>query len=175
MKQRLMSVVFALMAACASAGPRTRSSALSSGAPASTPNCSSCNTLTPNADVTAAIAVRVADLKARGGDCLIYGEVLESSLMAGRITIKPYMWRVGPNLASASATSSGDMTLAREVDSLNVGVRTVSDVLRSVEHEAAHIAFRLTAGDPASEQRADDHVLACRADAATAAAPRRNK
>ena len=56
------------------------------------------------------------------------------------------MWRVGQHLASGEAKPNGDMTLAREIDSLNVGIRTVDDVMRSIEHEAVHIAFALPSG-----------------------------
>jgi hypothetical protein len=52
------------------------------------------------------------------------------------------------------------MILAREIDALNVGVRTVDDVVRTMEHEAAHIAFRVD-NDLASD-RADSYVRACR-------------
>ena len=56
------------------------------------------------------------------------------------------MWRVGTNLVSGEATANGDMMLAREIDSLNVGVRTVDDMLWTMEHEAAHIAFNIVRG-----------------------------
>jgi hypothetical protein len=115
------------------------------------------------ADLTTAIEERIADLKTRGGDCLAYGEVLESSFANGRITLRPYMWRAGPNLASALGKSNGEMTLAREIDSLNVGVRTLDDVLWSVEHEAAHIAFQIRSGSQDTEAAVDEHVKACRA------------
>ena len=176
MRALLQLVLCLSVVACVSAGPAVRVGStppalraavdparLAQTLPApSVEACSNCSVLPMTSDVTAAIAARVADLKALGGDCMTYGDVLEMSLAAGRITVRPYMWRVGPNLASASATPGGDMLLAREIDPLNVGVRTVSDVLQSLEHEAAHVAFRLVAGDPASEQLADEHVRACR-------------
>ena len=118
-------------------------------------------------DVIGAIEGRIASLKQRGGDCETYGEVLENSLTSGRITLRPYMWREGSNLASAQGRPSGEMTLAREIDSLNVGVRTLGDVLWSVEHEAAHIAFRIPSGDDLSERSADEHVRACQASSGT--------
>jgi hypothetical protein len=126
------------------------------------PRCGSCATLPMSAAVAQAIEMRIADLKSRGGDCLAYGEVLESSLTTGRIIVRPYMWRVGPNLASAQAGPSGEMALAREIDSLNVGVRTLDDVVWSVEHEAAHIAFRIPSSQVADEALADLHVRQCR-------------
>jgi hypothetical protein len=115
------------------------------------------------AEITRAVELRIEDLKARGGDCARYGSVLESSYRRGRITLRPFMWRVGTNLASGEAKPNGDMTLAREIDSLNVGVRTVNDVLASMEHEAVHITFGLLSGIEASENRADQYVRACRA------------
>lgn len=115
-----------------------------------------------SAPVAHAIEARIADLKARGGDCLSYGEALASSLTSGRIIVRPYMWRVGPNLASAQAGPSGEMTLAREIDSLNVGVRTLDEVVWSVEHEAAHIAFRIPSGEAGDEALVDSHVRQCR-------------
>jgi hypothetical protein len=113
-------------------------------------------------ELTSAIESRVADLKARGGVCEEYGEVLESALASGRITLRPYMWRVEGNLASAQGESSGEMTIARDIDSLNVGVRRLDDVLRSAEHEAAHIALRIASGDPVRESRVDERVNECR-------------
>jgi hypothetical protein len=115
------------------------------------------------ADVTRAVETRIVDLKARGGTCSRYGTVLETSYRSGRIVIRPFMWRVGSHLASGEAKPNGDMTLAREIDSLNVGVRTVDDVLWSMEHEAVHIAFDLVSGVEASEVRVqsfdDTHLL----------------
>ena len=112
-------------------------------------------------DVTRAVEARIAVLKTRGGDCSRYGTVLEHSYRAGRITIRPYMWRVGRNLASGEAKPNGDMMLAREIDSLNVGVRTVTDVVFSMEHEAVHIAFDLASGNEFTEEHANQLVRAC--------------
>ena len=125
-------------------------------------NCSNCTTMPLPSDVTRAIENRIADLGSRGGDCLRYGKVLETSFRSGRITIRPYMWRVGQHLASGEAKPNGEMTLAREIDSLNVGVRTVDDVVRSIEHEAVHIAFELPSGVESTEEKADQTVRACR-------------
>ena len=126
------------------------------------PPCDSCVTLPMSVPVERAIESRIADLKARGSDCTVYGEVLENSLKSGRITVRPYMWRVGPNLASAQAGPNGEMEFAREIDPLNVGVRTLDDVLWSVEHEAVHVAFRIPSGQAADEASVDRHVQECR-------------
>ena len=115
------------------------------------------------AEITRAVESRIVDLKARGGDCSRYGSVLESSYRGGQITIRPFMWRVGSNLASGEAKPNGEMMLAREIDSLNVGVRTVNDVVWTMEHEAAHIAFDLVSGSEASEEKTNQTVRACRA------------
>jgi hypothetical protein len=88
--------------------------------------------------------------------------VLEKSYRGGRITIRPYMWRVGDRLTSGEAQPDGTMTLAREIDPLNVGVRTVDDLVWSMEHEAVHIAFNITTGVEAGEDRANPYVRACR-------------
>ena len=111
----------------------------------------------------AAVEARVADLKARGGECEEYGSLLESALATGHITLRPYMWRVDGNLASAQGESSGEMTIARDIDSLNVGVRKWDDVLRSAEHEAAHIALRIPSGGAIWEARVDASVRSCHA------------
>jgi hypothetical protein len=71
------------------------------------------------------------------------------------------MWRVGKNLTSGEAKPNGEMMLAREIDSLNVGVRTVDDVLWSMEHEAVHITFDLASGIEATEDRANRIVHGC--------------
>lgn len=112
--------------------------------------------------VCRAIEGRVAELRERGGDCLAYGQVLERTLTSGRLVVRPYMWRVGPNLASAQATPGGEIAVAREIDPLNVGVRTLDDVLRSAEHEAVHLAFRIPSGEQADEAVVDRVVNACR-------------
>jgi hypothetical protein len=113
-------------------------------------------------EITRAVESRISDLKTRGGDCSRYGTVLESSYRSGRITLRPFMWRVGSHLASGEAKPNGDMTLAREIDSLNVGVRTVDDVLFSMEHEAVHIAFDLASGNEAVEVKANQYVQGCK-------------
>ena len=113
-------------------------------------------------DITRAVETRIADLKTRGGDCARYGAALETSYRGGQITIRPYMWRVGSHLASGETKPNGEMMLAREIDSLNVGVRTVDDVLWTMEHEAAHIAFDLASGNEASEEKVNQTVRACK-------------
>lgn len=124
--------------------------------------CASCSSLAVDPLMTQAIERRVADLKARGGFCSAYGAVLESSFRNGKITMRPYMWRVGPHLASGEAKPNGDMVLAREIDSLNVGVRTLDDLLWTMEHESAHIAFEIGTQAGLAEDRANDYVRACR-------------
>jgi hypothetical protein len=130
-------------------------------------SCEGCNSIIPiPTEVTRAIETRLADLRQRGGACSRYGAVLERSYRSGRITFRPYMWRVGSHLASGEAKPNGEMTLAREIDSLNVGVRTVDDVLSSMEHEAVHIAFGIASGIETSEAQANAYVRACRSGAA---------
>lgn len=109
-----------------------------------------------------ALEQRLVDLKTRGGHCSMYAAVLESSYRSGQITMRPFMWRVGPQLASGEAKPNGEMVLAREIDSLNVGVRTLADVLHTMEHEAAHIAFGVSNGLDAEKDRANEYVRACR-------------
>ncbi len=143
--------------------PRGEAAAQASDTP-----CADCNGFVPiPVDVTQAIETRIAELKQRGGVCSRYGSVLEESYRNGRITIRPYMWRVGDRLASGEAKPNGEMTLAREVDPLNIGVRTLDDLLWSMEHEAVHIAFNITTGVETSEDRANPYVRACRSEATT--------
>lgn len=126
------------------------------------PSCNDCAAPAIAGELAAAIEARVGELMARGGECAQYGVVLEDALVTGRITLRPFMWRVEGNLASAQGESSGGMMIARDIDSLNVGVRQLDDVLRSAEHEAAHIALRIASGDPVREARVDDRVNSCR-------------
>lgn len=125
--------------------------------------CRDCNAIPLPSEMTSAVESRITALKNRGGDCSRYGTVLETSYRSGRITLRPFMWRVGTHLASGEAKPNGDMMLAREIDSLNVGVRTVDDVLLSMEHEAVHIAFDLASGIEASEVKANQYVQSCKA------------
>ena len=171
-----LSTSLALLAAVACAPARTTvsSSAVAPAtanatlraydqAPRGELTCFSCETeATPlSPDLSRALESRIADLEARGGVCSQYGAVLDRSYRSGRISIRPYMWRVGAHLASGEAKPNGEMTLAREIDPLNVGVRTVDDVVRSMEHEAVHIAFDLRAGLEGGEGDADQYVRAC--------------
>ena len=127
--------------------------------------CTDCTSGKIDADIRGALVARIADLQQRGGTCAAYGDVLDRSLAADRITIKPYMWRVGRNLASGEGRSNGEMTLARDIDSLNVGLRSLDDVVKSIEHEAAHIALGVPSGVHVNEERIDGVVHSCRAGA----------
>ena len=168
-------LVMSVVGACASAHGSTSASNVGVNAPSelsaiSSSNaasarelgCTDCSAIPMPAEITRAAETRIATLKARGGDCSRYATVLETSYRSGRITLRPFMWRVGTALASGEARPNGDMTLAREIDSLNVGVRTVDDVVGSMEHEAVHITFDLASGIEASEAKADQIVRACK-------------
>ncbi len=128
-------------------------------APAS---CRGCTAVPFGDEVIRAVSRRVADLTARGGACAAYASVLEQSLASQRIVVRPFMWRVGTNLASAQALSTGEIDVAREIDALNVGVRSLDDVVHSVEHEAAHIAFAIPSGQRWTEMIVDERVGECR-------------
>jgi len=134
------------------------------GAPVSGPavSCAGCNDAAVGDEVIRAVAVRVADLKARGGACQAYGAVLEGSLAGKRIVVRPFMWRVGGSLASAQALSTGEIDVAREVDPLNIGRRSLDEVVHSVEHEAVHIAFAIPSGAEWNEALVNDRVDGCR-------------
>ncbi len=112
-------------------------------------------------EIALAIESRLAELEQRGGACSVYASVIERSYRQGRIVIRPFMWRVEGRLVSGQATPDGNMVLARDINPLNVGLRTVNDVLRSVEHEAAHIAFRIPNEEWAGLDRADRYVREC--------------
>ncbi len=174
---RLAALLISITAgvACASArgsSPESMVNSVNSPATVERPNggpsarnevsCADCGAIPIPSEITRAVEARIADLKSRGGDCSRYGTVLESSYRSGQITLRPYMWRTGSHLTSGEAKPNGDMMLAREIDSLNVGVRTVDDVIWTMEHEAAHIAFDLASGSEASEEKADQTVRACK-------------
>jgi hypothetical protein len=125
--------------------------------------CGECASRAHDEEVLHAVSVRIADLKTRGGACQRYGEVLEGSLAANRIVVRPFMWRVGPSLASAQARSTGEIDVARDIDVLNIGRRSLDDVVQSVEHEAAHIAFAIPSGTVWNEGLVDERVAECRA------------
>ena len=158
--------------ACASARSAPSASIVNSPTISERPNagpspqselaCADCGAIPIPDEITRAVEARISDLKARGGDCSRYGTVLESSYRSGQITLRPYMWRTGSHLTSGEAKPNGDMMLAREIDSLNVGVRTIDDVIWTMEHEAAHIAFDLASGNEASEEKANQTVRACK-------------
>jgi len=124
--------------------------------------CDDCSAIPIPSEINRVVEARIADLKARGGDCSRYGAALESSYRSGQITLRPYMWRTGSHLTSGEAKPDGAMMLAREIDSLNVGVRTVDDVVWTMEHEAAHIAFDLASGNESSEEKVNQTVRACK-------------
>lgn len=124
--------------------------------------CDSCASLALGSDVARALEQRIESLKSRGGHCSSYAAVIESAYRSRQITLRPYMWRVGSQLASGEARANGEMILAREIDPLNVGVRTLDDVLWTLEHEAAHIAFKVSNGVDAEQDRANEYVRACR-------------
>jgi hypothetical protein len=102
-------------------------------------------------------------LKNQGGACMVYAEVLQKSLSSGYITVRPFMWRVGASLTSGQAQPDGHIMVARDIDSLNVGVRKLQDVVRTVEHEAVHVAFSLQTGAGSAEPWVDEHLDQCSA------------
>ncbi len=125
--------------------------------------CDSCARVPLTPEVAEAIAQRVVELRRRGGDCQAYGAVLERAYAERRITLRPFMWRVGPNLASGMTAPEGELTVALDIDALNVGARTLAEVVESAEHEAAHLAFSWLTRDAAGEGEVDRRVRACRA------------
>jgi hypothetical protein len=125
--------------------------------------CDQCSADTMAPEVTQAIERRIAELATIGVTCAAYGEVLERSFRDRRISIRPYMWRMGARLVSGEASPDGEMWLAREIDPLNVGVRTIDDVMWTMEHEAAHVAFKLSSGDASNEERVNAVVRECSA------------
>jgi hypothetical protein len=137
--------------------------------------CERCRPDAMAPEVTRAIEQRIADLASRGQSCAVYGEVLERSYRERRISIRPYMWSVGPNLVSGEANTNGDMLLAREIDSLNVGVRTLADLMRTMEHEAVHIAFDISSRDESNEARVNAVMQECRTSHTGEAAGRRGE
>lgn len=129
--------------------------------------CADCIATALSADEARQLEGRIEALKQRGDRCAAYGEVLERSYRSGRITIRPYMWRVGSQLVSGEAHRDGAIFLAREIDALNVGRRSFDELVWTLEHEAAHLAFNLDAPfDRAPGDRADAVVRECRASVA---------
>jgi hypothetical protein len=156
-----LALLSGLLLAAACAHPRPRAAVVPEPVAGPAAPCASCTQMPSSAELMSALALRVADLRARGGACMAYGRVLEGSLAGGRIVVRPYMWHVGTRLASAQAMSTGEIDVAREVDSLNVGVRRLGDVVHSVEHEAAHIAFSIPSGLEWNEALVDERVAQC--------------
>jgi hypothetical protein len=113
-------------------------------------------------DLSSAIDARIRELKELGGDCLAYGQVLDESFRSGRISVRPSMWRHGTRLVAGEANARGDMTLAREIDSLNVGRRGVDEVVWTMEHEAVHIAFAIPSTTQEYESIVNSRVRSCR-------------
>jgi hypothetical protein len=124
--------------------------------------CDGCAPRTLDLVLLVRSTARVADLKSRGGECAEYGSVLETSMQAGRVSVRPYMWRVDGRLVSGEAQPDGSIIVARHIDVLNVGIRTIEDVIWTLEHEAAHVAFRISNGTDALSDRANELVRACR-------------
>lgn len=113
-------------------------------------------------EIARALEARVVELQRRGGACAAYAAVMAYSYRRGSIAVRPYMWRVDGRLVSGSAAPDGSIQIAREIDPLNPGVRTIDDVLWSVEHEAAHLAFRIPNDELSGQDPADRYVRACR-------------
>ena len=124
--------------------------------------CDSCGPIAMRPEIVRALSARAAALQALGGACAEYGATMERALTNGLITIRPFMWRVDDSLASARGHDTGEMHIAAEIDSLNPGVRTVDDIVHSVEYEAAHITFRLLSRQAESEALVERHLSGCR-------------
>ena len=168
---RSLSWILALACAtgCASAGSLDPVVDVTQSAPGFAVRGTTYGTPPLDWDLTLAIEKRLTDLKARGGYCSSYAAALENSYRSGQITLRPFMWRVGSQLAAGEARPNGEMILAREIDPLNVGVRTIDDLLWTMEHEAAHIAFKIE--NTATEDRADEYVRACKGTAMASSQP----
>lgn len=147
-----------------SASGRTSAAPDATPAPAPVTPCEGCTSSALTPAEIATIEKRIAELRERGEPCSTYAEVMERSVRGGQISMRPYMWRVGAQLASGQARPDGAMIFAREIDSLNVGRRPFDEIVWTIEHEAAHIAFSLDSPlDRAPGDRADAYVKACRA------------
>ena len=168
---RLLSLTAALasIAACArpslpvSIVPFPASILAEATTPAAATICAACALPPFASELKSALELRVSDLKNQGGACMVYAEVLEKSLSSGYITVRPFMWRVGASLTSGQAQPDGHIMVARDIDSLNVGVRKLQDVVRTVEHEAVHVAFSLQTGAGSQEPWVDEHLDQCSA------------
>ena len=108
-----------------------------------------------------AINARISALMEKGGTCAIYGGVLDNSLRSGRIAVRPSMWRHEGRLVAGEASPSGDMSVAREIDSLNVGRRGIDEIIWTMEHEAVHIAFGIPSLTQDDEGAVNSRVRSC--------------
>ena len=125
--------------------------------------CDGCGPVALPETVARALDARVAALRAIGGDCAAYGATLEHALATGKIVVRPFMWRVDGALASGTARAdNGEMAVALDIDSLNVGARSLDEVVASAEHEAAHLTFGGLPRDPNAEAAVDRRVRSCR-------------
>ncbi|MEP7384056.1 MAG: hypothetical protein ABI910_20420 [Gemmatimonadota bacterium] len=125
--------------------------------------CDGCDNAALNPSEVATLEKRIAELRQRGEPCSTYADVMDRSVRSGQISMRPYMWRVGAQLASGQARPDGAMVFAREIDSLNLGMRPFDKIVWTIEHEAAHIAFGLDSPlDRVPGDRADAYVKACR-------------
>lgn len=129
---------------------------------AAAPRCWTCATIPMEEELSRAIDSRIRELKTLGGVCLTYGQVLDESFSSGRITVRPSMWRHGTRLVAGAASPGGDMALAREIDSLNVGRRGIDEVVWTMEHEAVHIAFGIPSTTQEYEASVNSRVRSCR-------------
>lgn len=162
-----LTAALALVAACVrqslpvSVVPFPSTSPVETAAPTAATICPACALPPYASELKSALETRVSALKNQGGSCMVYAEVLEKSLSSGYITVRPFMWRVGASLTSGQAQPDGHIMVARDIDSLNVGVRKLQDVVRTVEHEAVHVAFSLQTGAGSKEPWVDEHLDEC--------------
>ena len=124
--------------------------------------CWTCTTIPMEDDLERAVTARIGALRDRGGACETYGLVLDASLRSGRISIRPTMWRHEGRLVAGEAAPNGDMNLAREIDSLNVGRRGIDEIIWTMEHEAVHIAFGIPSTTERDESVVNSRVRSCR-------------
>ena len=163
-------ILIVVISGCASArssvlpSPMHTAATSGQGESDSSTTCSHCAPETIDEALMVRSAERVAELKTLGGECAVYAFVLETSLLAGRVTVRPYMWRVEGRLVSGEARPDGAIVVARHIDPLNVGMRNTEDIVRTLEHEAAHVAFRISNGRDAADDRATVLVRGCRTD-----------
>jgi hypothetical protein len=142
--------------------PATRPATTPGKSHPATATCDSCTAPAVDQVLLIRSTERLVELKSRGGACAAYGSVLETSLSKGRVSVRPFMWRVDGRLVSGEARSDGAIVVARHIDPLNVGVRTIEDMLWTLEHEGAHVAFRISNNRDAVEDHANQLVRECR-------------